>query len=299
MIARRRFLMTAAAVLAAPPRLWANTSLEQGAARIDTLSDGSLMLSPGFLFGAMPQAELHEILTRYDAPLDRFDPPCNVTLYRDGMHTVLFDVGAGPDFQPTAGKLTEALSVLGLAPEDITHVLFTHGHPDHLWGVLDEFDEPVFPNALHMMGRIEHDFWADPETVNRIDAPRQGYAVGALRRLQTLGEIRLLEAGEEALPGISAQLTPGHTPGHMAFRIEGPKPALVLGDCLSNHHVAFERPEWLTGSDHDRETAAATRVALLAELVSEEIALVGYHLPGGGIGRVERAGRGYRFALDF
>jgi glyoxylase-like metal-dependent hydrolase (beta-lactamase superfamily II) len=294
----RRHLLTAAA-LAAPlgaRRLWAASTLTLGEVQIDTLSDGNLVLPGNFILGGMPQEEMQAIVAKYGLPTDQLTPPCNVTLLRDGTNTVLFDVGAGPDFQPSAGKLMEALEALGLTVEDITHVLFTHGHPDHLWGLLDEFDEPVFPNAEHMIGQAEFDYWTDPGTVDSIGEARATFAVGAARRLGAIAEtVRLLADGEEAVPGVTARLTPGHTPGHLAFEIAGPTPAMVLGDCIGNHHVAFERPEWPSGSDQDPDLAAATRVALFDRLASEGHAIIGYHLPEGGIGRVERAEKGYRY----
>ena len=73
---------------------------------------------------------------------------------------------------------------------------------------------------------------------------------------------------------------------------------MVLGDCIGNHHVAFERPEWASGSDQDKDLAAATRVRLLDQLVADQHAIIGFHLPGGGIGRVERVDAGYRFIED-
>ncbi|MFN4193218.1 MAG: MBL fold metallo-hydrolase [Tabrizicola sp.] len=299
MLTRRHLLTATAAALAAPlgaRRLWAASTLTLDGMRIDTLSDGSLVLPGNFILGGMPQDEMQAIVAKYGLPTDQLTPPCNVTLLRDGTNTVLFDVGAGPDFQPSAGKLMEALAALELTVEDITHVLFTHGHPDHLWGLLDEFDEPVFPNAQHMIGQAEFDYWTDPETVASIGEARTTFAVGAARRLGVIAEtVRLLADGEEALPGITARLTPGHTPGHLAFEIAGTAPALVLGDCIGNHHVAFERPDWASGSDQDAGLAAKTRVALLDRLASEGHAIIGYHLPEGGIGRVERADKGYRF----
>ncbi|MEZ5797026.1 MAG: MBL fold metallo-hydrolase [Paracoccaceae bacterium] len=302
MLTRRRLLATATAALAAPlapRRVWAASTLTMGDIRIDTLSDGTLTLPGDFILGGMPQEEMARIVAKYGLPTDQLTPPCNVTLLRDGTNTVLFDVGAGPDFQASAGKLSGAMEAMGLTVEDITHVLFTHAHPDHLWGLLDEFDEPVFPNAQYMIGQAEFDYWTDPDTVDSIGAARTTFAVGAARRLSVIADsIRLLADGEEPLPGIAARLTPGHTPGHLAYEIAGPTPAMVLGDCIGNHHVGFERPDWASGSDQDGETAAATRVALLDRLATDKVTLIGYHLPGGGIGRAERAEAGYRFTEE-
>lgn len=300
MLTRRQILTSATAALAAPllpRRLWAGSSLTLGTMQIETLSDGNLVLPGDFILGGMPQEELQAIVTKYGLPTDQLTPPCNVTLLRDGTNTVLFDLGAGPDFQPSAGKLMEAFDAIGLTVDDITHVLFTHGHPDHLWGLLDEFDEPMFPNAALLIGRTEFDYWMDPETVNTIGAARITFAVGAQRRLSAIADlVQLVADGQEVLPGVAAHLTPGHTPGHMAYELRsGTESVMVMGDAIGNHHVAFERPDWASGSDQDKDQAAATRLRLLDRLASEQIALIGYHLPGGGIGRAERADGAYRF----
>ncbi len=284
----------------APVRGWAGSSLTLGAMRLDTLSDGNLVLPGDFILGGMPQAEMAAIMARHNLPTDQLTPPCNVTLLRDGANTVLFDAGAGPDFQPSAGKLMAAFEALGVTVEDITHVVFTHGHPDHLWGLLDDFDEPLFPNAEHLMGRAEFAYWTDPATVDSIDAARTAFAVGAARRLAVIAEtVRLFDDGEEVLPGVAARGTFGHTPGHMAFELRGGgEGAMVVGDALGNHHVAFERPDWASGSDQDGAMAAATRVSLLDQIATHRMRLVGFHLPEGGIGRAERANGAYRFVAE-
>lgn len=297
MLTRRHFLAASAATLALPRSLWAGSSLTMGAMQIDTLSDGNLVLPGDFILGGMPQDEMAAIVAKYGLPTDQLTPPCNVTLMRDGTNTVLFDVGAGPDFQPSAGKLSEAFDALGLTVEDVTHVLFTHAHPDHIWGLLDEFDEPMFPNAQYMIGQAEFDYWTDPETVNTIGEARTTFAVGAARRLDAIADqLIFLQDGEEVLPGIAAHLTAGHTPGHLAFELrQGTTSAMVVGDAIGNHHVAFERPDWASGSDQDKDMAASTRTRLLDRLAHEQMTLIGYHLPEGGIGRAEKADAGYRF----
>lgn len=298
----RRTLLAAsgAAALGAglPVRGWASTSLDLGGgASLTTLSDGNLVLPGDFILGGMPQDEMSEIVSRYGLSTERLEPPCNVTLYRDGTNNVLFDVGAGPDFMPSAGMLTEAMDAAGISPDDITHVIFTHAHPDHLWGLLDDFGDPMFYDASYHIGRAEWDYWTDPATIDTIGAERQSFAVGAARRLEMLEDnINLFEDAAEILMGISAVATYGHTPGHMSYLVGGK--VLIGGDAIGNHHVAFERPDWASGSDQDPDMAADSRVALLDRIVADDLTLVGFHLPGDGIGRVERAGAAFRFVED-
>ena len=148
MITRRTLIRNAAASSAAlmlPQTVWANAAMTIGTMQIDTLSDGQLTLPPAMTFGDLPATELAPILQQYGiAPDQTLTPDCNVTLVRDGERTILFDVGAGPDFMSSAGKLAEAFDALGVSADEITHVVFTHAHPDHLWGLLDDFDDPVF-----------------------------------------------------------------------------------------------------------------------------------------------------------
>ena len=297
-LARRSFVQmsTLGLFLGAFPKL-ATAQLSIGSATLTTVSDGSLILPGSFIFEPMPKEELAPILTEFNLSSERLIPECNLALYRDGSNTVLFDVGSGPDFMPTAGTIVDSLDALGIAPEDITHVVFTHAHPDHIWGLLDEFDDPLFTEATYMMGRAEWDYWWNPETVNTIGEARAAFAVGAKRRMEAIEDaVELFDDGDEVLPGIAAISTAGHTPGHMAFEIrQGSEAALVVGDAIGNHHVAFRKPGWESGSDQDPTTAVSARKMLFDRLTSEQMALIGFHLPNGGIGRVGLDGDGYRF----
>lgn len=294
MLTRRSILAGLGASVAFAPRLQARPL---GSATLTTVSDGSLVLPGSFIFEPMPQDALQAVLDAYQISRERLEPECNLALFQDGTNTVLFDVGSGPDFMPTAGSVLDSLDAAGVAPEDVTHVVFTHAHPDHIWGLIDDFDEPVFTEATYMMGRAEWDYWWNPETVNTIGEARAAFAVGAKRRMEFIEDaVEFFDDGQEILPGIAAFSTPGHTPGHMAFEVRsGGDSALIVGDAIGNHHVAFARPDWPSGADQDLETAIGSRRMLLDRLVNEQLPVVGFHLPGGGMGRVEVAETGYRF----
>lgn len=300
-LTRRKFVAGAAALPLAGvlPRL-SVAEMAIGSGQLTTVSDGSLMLPGSFIFEPMPKDELAPILNDYELSADQLTPECNLTLYRYGTNTVLFDAGSGPDFMPSAGMLTDSLAALDLGPEVITHVVFTHAHPDHIWGLLDDFDEPLFYEAKHMMGRAEWDYWWNPETVNDIGEARAAFAVGARRRMEAIeDQVTLFDAGEEVLPGIAAIASYGHTPGHMSFEVRsGSEAALVIGDAIGNHHVAFRKPDWPSGSDQDQQMAATTRNALLDRAAAEQMPIIGFHLPDGGMGRVETADEGYRFLQE-
>lgn len=302
-VSRRRFLAggagAAAMALGLTPRR-AHARIVMGDMELHAVSDGSLILPGSFIFAPMPQDELLPILETYGQSPEVLTPPCNVTLLRSGDRTVLFDVGAGPDFSPNAGVLLESLDALGVAPEDVTDVVFTHAHPDHLWGLLDEFDEPLFSEAGYMIGREEWAYWTDPDTVDAIDDARKSFAVGAARRLATIEDrIAFFDDGDEILPGVAAVATLGHTPGHMSFELRhGAEATMILGDCIGNDHIAFARPGWRAGSDQDPDAAAATRVALMDRLAHEKMRVIGFHLTGDGVGHVDRTADGYAFVQE-
>ena len=304
-VSRRIVLKTGAAALAASALpasvgfspVWAKSALEMGEVKIDVLSDGKLQLPLNFVVPDAPKEELAALLKRNNLPTNSYTPDCNLTLVRDGKNTILFDVGSGGNFMPSAGKLSAAMEELGLDPSDVTHVVFTHAHPDHLWGLMDDFDEPVFSRAHYMISKVEWDFWIDPATIEKINEARKTFAAGAKRNLETIEDkITRFSFGEEILPGIQALNTHGHTPGHTSFEIRsGNESLVVIGDAITNHAISFEKPDWRSGSDQDGDQGIKTRKMLLDRLASEKMRMIGFHLPYPGIGYAEKADGAYRF----
>ena len=292
--------MAAAATALLPVGLRPAQALQIGEAVLTSVSDGNLVLPLSFSYPDVPGDELIALLEAHGQPTDSLMPDCNVPILKTSDRLILFDVGSGANFMPTAGRLIENMEEAGFDPADVTDVVFTHCHPDHLWGLIDDFDEIVFPNASFHMGRAEWEFWRDPGTVDAMPEARKTFAVGAQNRLSYLEDmITLFEPGAEVLPGVEAVDTAGHTPGHMSYMLHGgSEPVLVAGDAILHFAVSFEHPSWPSGSDQDPEMGIATRKKLLDRLASDKAMLTAYHLPEPGEGRVEREGSAYRFVAE-
>ncbi len=111
--------------------------------------------------------------------------------------------------------------------------------------------------------------------------------------------IATFDADEEILPGLRAHASYGHTPGHMAFELrQGNDACMIVGDAIGNGHLAFAAPGMVSGADQDAEAGVKTRRDLLDLLAVSQMPMIGYHLPDGGAGRVERQGAAYRFIAE-
>ena len=270
-----------------------------GAVEILVLSDGFLQVPLSFQLPGTPEGEVDALFKENGLePPRQLTPATNVVLVRTGEELVLIDAGSGSTFQDTAGKLAENMDAAGLDREAVTKVVFTHAHADHLWGAIDDFDDSErFPNARYVMAGAEWEFWTSPAARSRMPEFMVGMARGSERVFSRLEPKLDRIASEGSLaPGLSYLSTPGHTPGHMAVLVEsGREQVLIGGDVLAHPQISFQKPDWPIGSDTDRESSAATRRRLLDRLASDRTALIGFHLPWPGLGRVERAGSAYRF----
>jgi len=297
------FAVTAAASAAALPvvaRAAAGSGVHKfalGDLQITVLSDGVLNVATRLLNRDMEQKAIETALGDALSAPGQVQYGVNVVLVRSGDELVLIDAGAGGTWEPTAGKLADRLTAAGIDPGTITKVVITHGHPDHLWGLVDEFDNSLrFASAQHIMPAPELDYWRKV-SVESLPQRAQGVAAGAKRVIATIDE-RLAAAAPNAeiLPGIAYVPTPGHTPGHCSVRISsGASGLIVTADTLFHPRLSFAHPDWQPLSDMDGAEAVASRRRLLDMAATDRLRLAAYHLPFPGLGHVERHGTAYRW----
>lgn len=268
-----------------------------GEAKITVISDGSLQLpADGLGVNADPE-EVKAFLERHFLSPETNYSHTNHLLVEIGAATVLVDVGSGNRFLDTAGRLMANLDAAGIDPSTITHVVITHAHPDHIWGIRDDFDEAILPDAAYFLGKAEHDFWMQDGLASQVPAEMQQFVVGAQNSIRVDGaEWDLMSDGQEIVPGLRVIDTPGHTPGHMSLIVESNgQQLLATGDAMSHAYTNFAHPEWYNSFDMDGDVTVTTRKRLLDMAVADRMAVLGYHFPFPGVGHVMREGDAYRF----
>ncbi len=195
----------------------------------------------------------------------------------------MLDAGYG-----LAGKsvVRDSLGLVGVSPDDVTDILVTHGHPDHVGGLVDTQGRLAFPNATIWMSSKE---WAFMQRENDVRAE-----VSILK-----AQVKTFETGKPVLPGITPVALPGHTPGHVGYEIVSQGYKLIdIGDMAHNAIISLATPEWTLAWDSDKPQAARTRRQELQQLTNTRELMFAPHFPYPGVGRIEQVDRGFSFRPD-
>jgi glyoxylase-like metal-dependent hydrolase (beta-lactamase superfamily II) len=224
----------------------------------------------------------------------------NSFVIRHNGKLILSDAGTGQGLQPMQkdlGKLPENLRAAGADPAAIDIIMLTHLHSDHSFGLIDEQGRAVFPKAELIIHEVEAAFWLDRE-LQPGDSER---IVGNSKRQRAIlapyrGRIRRVKDGP-VLPGITAMMRPGHTPGHTTWLIQSSgEKILIWGDIVHLAAIQLARPEARLIYDVDTDLAAATRAKVLDWCAKERLTVAGAHIGFPGFGKVVRNGEQFSIA---
>ena len=213
-------------------------------------------------------------------------------LVRSGERLVLIDAGVGPGqigpYGPAnrvirGGALLYSLALIGVALTDITDVILTHLHPDHYgWATVE--GGTLFPNATIRCHALDWDHF-----ITNARAPLSSFTASLL----PLGErLETFDHDGPIVPGLDAQLAPGHTPGSTIVVLNSKaQRALLLGDVI-HCPVELVDVEWASLGDFDPVVARQTREQLARELEGDDTPAAGAHFAGLRFGRlIEGGGR--------
>jgi glyoxylase-like metal-dependent hydrolase (beta-lactamase superfamily II) len=209
-------------------------------------------------------------------------------LLRGGGRTVLVDAGLGHfdmNGRQLGGQMLDNLAALGVKPADVTDVIFSHLHLDHVGWASDE-GKPVFTNATYRCDQREWDYW--------ITGPKEamrGVSEDFFKKQQdamkpAADRMEMWSTDTTILPGINVQHAPGHTPGSAILVLSGgTQRAVLMGDVV-HCPVELLDEEWGGLGDVDPELAKATRNAAARELEGSDTLVSAAHFPGLSFGRL-------------
>jgi len=280
----------------------ATYSFTVGDIRVTALSDGTV-----------PQ-DLHDLLRdtaneKTDALLtagflkNPVEASINAFLFKLDGRVILVDTGSGQMFPPGyGGKLTDSLAAIGVKPEQITDVLLTHAHDDHMGGLMHD-RHLAFPNATVHLGKPDVDFFS-----NRGNSAKSQYDMKyfdefatAVKPYVDAGKVKAFEGTARIFPGVTATIHPGHTPGSAFYTLESKGQKIVfVGDIIHVGAVQFPQPKITITYDVDRKMAGEVRAAAFADFAGNRTLIAVPHLPFPGVGHVRALNGGYEWvSIDF
>ena len=250
-----------------------------GELSVTALHDAQIVVAnDGKTFGlGVSTHAVGKVLSAAGAPADRITLSANALLVRTGSRLILIDTGLGPQYH---GQLLASLKLAGVSPSEVTDVLLTHPHPDHIGGLLDAQGQPAFPNATIRMASAAWGWMKQhaPAAVVSAVTPR----------------IQTFEPGARIAPGIRSLSLPGHTPGHVGYEITSGRSRLIdIGDAAHSSIVSLARPQWGIEFDNDQALARATREKTLAALAKDGERVFAPHFPFPGVGHIVAAGQAF------
>lgn len=265
--------------------------------QITAVSDGTVVIDSEKLLTHIDHATLSKRMAD-QAMTPQTETSVNAYVINTGKQLILVDSGAGPLFGKAGGHLLENLRAAGIAPEQIDTVLLTHIHADHSGGVQHD-GKPAFPNATVRVDQRDVDFWLNPAHESDVEqSQRHTFAESArsLRPVIDAGKLKPFTAPAEIIAGIEALPAGGHTPGSVIYKVSrGGETMLLWGDIIHVQAVQMPQPDVAIHFDVDQAKAVERRKATLAMAARENVWIASAHIAFPGIGKVKKAGEGYRW----
>lgn len=242
--------------------------------------------------------ELQSSLGKYKITSGKIPSPFIALLLQQGNRKILIDTGVGFTEKPVMvrdkpvlfkGQLHRLLQQENIDKKDITDVIITHFHPDHVGGLFSENGQLNFPNAQFHMHEDEWNYWHSSQSANQ---PEQ-FKFFIEKNITGLKNYNLqLINGDTAglLSGITAVKTSGHTPGQIALIIHSEKEYLLYISDAFLHPLHIEQINWQTNYDMDHAKAKQSRIKLLELAYKDNMLVNAFHFDFPGLGRIDKVG---------
>ncbi|RDJ27488.1 MBL fold metallo-hydrolase [Bosea caraganae] len=240
-------------------------------------------------------AEVKKAMEQAFLPPDALNITFTTLAIEHGGKLTLIDTGNGELGAPTSGTWQANFKAAGFDPKNVSTVVFSHFHGDHINGFRAKDGTALFPNAEVMVPAAEWAFWMDDAKMSAAPEAMKGAFAGVRRVFAPIAkDVKQFEGGKEILPGITAIAAPGHTPGHTAFAVASGSGKLMIMSDVTNHPSLFVRnPDWSAVFDMDGPQAVTTRRRMLDMVSADRMQVAFYHAPFPATGHIAKSGNGF------
>ena len=203
----------------------------------------------------------------------------NILLIKYKQHFILFDTGNGLEKNEHVGKLISQLDTIGISPNDITDVIITHAHGDHIGGLIQPDGNLTFQNAKYFISKTEFDYWLTTKNEQTITI---------LNKIKP--RVIFIKGKEVLFKNIKIEEVPGHTPGQLAFSITDKENTLEIKHIADVVHspLLIRYPEFGIKYDTNFNEAIKTRLKVLEDAYQKKQLIFATHLPWPGIGYIDK-----------
>jgi glyoxylase-like metal-dependent hydrolase (beta-lactamase superfamily II) len=270
------------------------------------ISDGYGPIPVGPIFAMnVSEAELAPVLKA------NFMPPViqatnNILVVDTGRERILVDTGFGEKIGPPFGSfpgLEANLRRAGILSESIDLVVISHGHLDHIGGLVTKSGALAFPKAQFVFVDTEWNYWTGNRYESDVNSspmpdPFKQATIGAARENlpPVAARSRLVKQGGEIANGVHYVVAPGHSPSHASILFTSDKEQFMhMGDIAHNPVTSLQHPDWTPVFDYDPVQAIKSRKAILDRVATDGVMAMGYHFPFPAIGHVVRHGAAYHW----
>lgn len=221
-----------------------------------------------------------------------------------GGNVIVVDTGVGNGKPRAAARMNHLnslvpawLSAAGAAPEQVTHVVMTHLHADHVgWNTVRDGDRwvPTFPKARYYVPKDDFAYFRDFDAKN--PAADGGSFTDSVMPIVDAGVVEFIDTRKTIADCLEVVPAPGHTPGQLNYWVRSRGDVGVFSADIFHHPLQIVEPGWNTAFCVLPDAARATRAAFLAKAADTAALVMPCHFAPPHCGFIRRAGD--RFAFE-
>ena len=239
-------------------------------------------------------SEIEAVAKEHLLPYPKLEHNFVPTLIETPDALIAFDPGFGKRAPgPTAGWYNQLLEKTGYSPDEVTHVVISHGHPDHIANLITD-GAPTFKHAEIIISRTEYEFWSGNAAIPDFRGPTRQMFQEIVVPLAD--RCRFIEPDASIIDGLTALNAFGHSAGHMAFHVESDgKELMILSDTIAHYAVSLANLEWQFSMDDNPEMAGESRKRIVGMAAASKAPIIAFHMPFPSVGYIEKSGNSYRW----